>query len=41
MNLGDRYNGNNYTDIVPEVGITGTPGLIWLLELSTSMCGLA
>ncbi len=23
--FGDRYNGNNYTDIVPEVGITGTP----------------
>ena len=23
--FGDRYNGGNYTDIVPEVGITGTP----------------
>jgi hypothetical protein len=23
--FGDRYNGDNYTDIVPEVGITGTP----------------
>ncbi len=24
-NFGTRYNGNAYTDIVPEVGITGTP----------------
>ena len=23
--FGDRYNNDNYTDIVPEVGITGTP----------------
>jgi uncharacterized repeat protein (TIGR03806 family) len=23
--FGDRYNGGNYTDIVPQVGITGTP----------------
>jgi uncharacterized repeat protein (TIGR03806 family) len=23
--FGDRYNGGNYTDITPEVGITGTP----------------
>jgi uncharacterized repeat protein (TIGR03806 family) len=25
--FGDRYNGGNYTDIVPEVGITGTPAI--------------
>jgi hypothetical protein len=25
--FGDRYNGGNYTDIVPEVGITGTPSI--------------
>ena len=24
-NFGTRYNGNAYTDIMPEVGITGTP----------------
>jgi hypothetical protein len=24
-NFGTRYNGNAYTDIIPEVGITGTP----------------
>ena len=23
--FGDRYNGGNYTDVVPEMGITGTP----------------
>ena len=23
--FGDRYNGGNYTDLVPEMGITGTP----------------
>jgi hypothetical protein len=25
--FGDRYNGGQYTDIVPEVGITGTPAI--------------
>ncbi len=25
MNFGTRYNGGAYTDIIPEVGITGTP----------------
>jgi hypothetical protein len=24
-NFGDRYNNNSFTDIIPEVGITGTP----------------
>ncbi len=23
--FGDRYNGGNYTDLIPEIGITGTP----------------
>ncbi len=29
--FGDRYNGGQYTDIVPEVGITGTP----VMDLAT------